>query len=164
MKKYVLVLLTFVPCVAGNLVNYVRVFPGVFRWMADYGIPFGVLAFWFFLGSRYAGTDWSAVPAVFIGNAAGIFSAAVEVAVLAFHLGPGRSIPGMMFSRIATAFSTSYFSAAPRELLYRLAMLFPPYRVTAGTFVAVPAVYLLIMIAVFAVGYFWGEKCRKKKK
>lgn len=152
MKKYALVCLAFVPIPVGWLINSACLIPtaGV---LITYVARLLMLVFWFYLGSRFAGTDWKAVSSVLIGNAAGILS-------LALYLWQFWGCSDENRNLALAGLSQMYSLAAPLNLSARLAMLFESQPGYAGitTMLAMQVIALLIMAAVFTGGYFWGRK------
>lgn len=146
MKKWLLVLLTLVPILAGYLIDVTALVPVVGE-LLFYLLPLIVVAFWFWLGGQYAGTDWGAAASILIGSATGILS-------LAVYLWQFVVLDSQARSMVWAGFSQLYASAAPIYLVAMLARLFP-----AGAAVtALEVLALLLMTGVFAGGYFWRKR------
>lgn len=152
MKKCGLVLLTLIPIFAGYLINLALFIPVVGMLLFYIG-PLFVLGFWFWLGGQYSKTDWTAIPSVLIGHAAGILSLALY---LWQFLGQSDETRNMTLAGL----SQMYSAATPSYLVARLAVLFESRPNYAGrtTMVAMQVISLVLMIVIFTVGYFWGKK------
>ena len=156
MKKHVLVLLTFVPMIAGCIVNLTILLPGIGTFIY-YVLPLFTTAFWFYLGRQFAHTDWKTIPAILIGNATGIVSILVYVWQYFLETAETRN---MTLAGVSQMFSAS----APYYLLARIALLFEREQNTIGmaSAAALNVIAVVYMIAVFCVGILW-EKNKLRK-
>ena len=118
MKKICLVLLTFVPCLVGYLVNISIRLP-VIGSIIFYVLPLFTTVFWFYLGRQYALSTWKTVPALLIGNATGVIS--LLIYLWQFFLKTEATI-NLTLASISQMFS----AAAPTYLLAKIAVLFEP--------------------------------------
>ena len=152
MKKLILILLTLVPILAGWLINVTLLVP-VLGELMFYVFPILVLVFWFRLGSRYAETDWGAVPAILIGSATGILS-------LAIYLWQFVGLDEASRNMGLAVWSQMYSAATPGYLYGRLAYLFEARPNYAGmaAHVAMQVIAVVLMAAVFAAGFFRSRK------
>ncbi len=152
MKKWVLVLLSFVPVVAGYIVSTVFLVPEI-GIAVYYILPFLTTAFWFYLGIQYARSTWKPIPAVLIAHAAGIVSLLVYVWQFLLETSETRN------SVLASA-SQMYSSSAPQLLLARIAILFEPDpNVTGMTSVtALQVISVVYMIVVFCAAMIYEKK------
>lgn len=158
MKKSVLVLLTFVPILAGYVINTALVVSAIGT-LLFYVLPLAVLVFWFWLGGQYAKTDWGAILSVLIGSATGIIS-------LALYLWQFVVLNSETRNLVIAGLSQMYSIATPLYLTGRLAVLFEGQANYIGqtTATAMQVISLILMIAVFAAGFFWGRKRRAGKR
>ena len=156
MKKYGLVLLTFVPIIAGYILNLTILVPGIGT-LLYYLLPLLTTVFWLWTGMQFARSSWKNVPALLIGNATAVGSLLLFLCLQFFAAEGTRFLPLMVFSQM---FGTS----APNFLLARLALLFESEPNTIGTasFVALKVISVVFMIAVFCAGFFC-EKMRARK-
>ena len=157
MKKLVLVLLTFVPILAGYLLNSVVFKPVLWSWMF-YLLPILVMVFWFFLGSMFAKTNWHPAVSIFIGSATGILSLALYLWQFLLESDETRNM-------FLAGLSQMYSLSTPAYLTARLAMLFEsePKNIGSATFTAMQVISVVLMAAIFTAGYFWGRARRTKK-
>jgi hypothetical protein len=155
MKKFTLVLLSFVPIVVGYIVNITLLLP-VIGMLSFYVLPLLTTAFWFYLGRQYARTDWKTIPAILIGNTAGIISMLVYLWQRVLVTEEARNVT-------LTGASQMFSSSAPTYLLARVALLFErqPNYIGSASMVALQVVSLVYMIAVFCVGMLWEKKRTK---
>ena len=119
-------------------------------------LPLLVLAFWFYLGRQYANTAWNAISSILIGNAVGIVSLALYVWQFIFETDETRNLSVAAFSQMFTA-------GTPMYLWGGIARLFETQPNYAGrtAMTALQVISLLVMMLVFAGGYFWQKKkCR----
>lgn len=158
MKKSELVLLTFVPILVGYLINATFFIP-VIGTLLFYILPIVVLAFWFWLGSQYSKTDWGMVPSILIGSATGVLSLALY---LWQFLGQSDETRNMNLAVL----SQMYSAATPGYLFARLAMMFESQSNYVGktTALAMQIIPVILMIAIFTFGYYWGKTHQVKRK
>lgn len=155
MKKSVLILLTFVPIVAGYIVNLSMTLP-VIGPIVFYILPLLISVFWFYLGRQYAKRTWKTIPALLIGNATGVISLFVYLCQYLLETDETRNLA-------LTAVAQMFSDSAPIYLLARVATLFEsqPNYIGRTSMVALNIISILYMIVVFVFGFIWG---RKKKK
>ena len=72
MKRWILISLTLVPFIAGHIINSTLAIP-VLGIALYYVLPLLTTVFWFWLARQYA-RNWRTIPALLIGNGAGIFA------------------------------------------------------------------------------------------
>ena len=152
MKKSTLILLTFVPMIVGWLVNALLILP-VIGMLGFYVLPLLTTVFWFCLGKQYARSNWKPIPAICIGNAAGIVSVLIYIWQFVFETDETRNI--------ALAVASQMFSAAtPMYLFGSLAILFEsqPNYVGRTAMVAMHVISIIYMTAVFTVAFFTEKK------
>lgn len=156
MKKRTLVLLTFVPIIAGYIINLTVLLPGIGT-LIYYVLPLLMTVFWFWLGRQFAHTTWKTIPAILIGNATGIVSIPVYLWQFLLETGETRN---MTLAGLSQMFSAS----APGYLLARIAVLFEsdPNTLGQASFVALNVISVVYMIAVFSVAILW-EKIKIRK-
>lgn len=156
MKKGFLVLLTLVPILAGYVINTALAVP-VIGTLLFYILPLAVLVFWFWLGGQYAKTDWGVVLSLLIGSATGIISLALYLWQFVVLNSEARNLA-------IAGLSQMYSIATPVYLTGRLALLFERQANNIGrtAAMAVQVISLILMIAVFAAGFFWGRKGRAR--
>lgn len=154
MKKSYLILLTLVPIVVGWSINAMIGLPFVGMLMF-YVLPFAVLLFWYWLGGKFAETDWGATPAILIGSASGLVSLAVYLWQFLGRTDETRHM-------ILAVFSQMYTASTPMYLFGGVARLFEKQPNYAGrtTMVALQVLCVLLMVAVFSIGYFRRKKRR----
>jgi len=146
MKKNRLILLIFVPILAGYLVNILVVVP-VVGMLLFYGLPLLISVFWFGLGRQYVRSGWRPIPAIAFANAPGVVSLLLYLWQFVLETDETRN---MFLAGLSQMFSAS----TPLYLFGRLAMLFESQPNYAGrtTFVAMQVIALVYMIVVFAAG------------
>ena len=154
MKKFLLVLLTFVPIPVGYLINR-NIRTPVVGMLLFYVAPLAVTVFWFWLGNQYSKTNWGAVPSVLTGSATGFLSVALYLWQFLGESGETRNLALAELSQM-------YFTATPQYLLIRLTMPFDVFGDVSS--LALQVISLVFMIAVFTAGYFWGKKHRAEKE
>ena len=147
MKKYVLLLLSFVPVVAGWFVNILIMVP-VLGGVSLYVLPLLTTVFWFFLGRQYA-HRWKAVPAVLLAHTVGFASLLIYLWQFLLETDVTRNLT-------FAAFSQMFSSSAPSFLLGRLAVLFERQPNYAGraSMIALQVISLVYMVVVFSVGLY----------
>lgn len=152
MKKFILVLLTLVPCLIGYLINIMLLVPTI-GMLLFYVLPFLIMIFWFRLGSEYAKTNWSLITSILIGNMTGILS-------IALYLWQFLLCDDNTRSTILAGFSQMYSASTPLYLTVRLAVLFETKPNFAGrtTLVAAQIISLILMIVIFAAGYLYAKR------
>jgi hypothetical protein len=155
MKKFALVLLSFVPIVVGYIVNITLLLP-VIGMLSFYVLPLLTTAFWFYLGRQYVRTGWKPVSAIVIGNAPGIISLFVYLWQFLLVTDEARNLT---LAGAAQMFSAS----APTWLLARIAILFEnqPNYIGNVSMVALQVISLIYMILVFSAGVLWEKKTQK---
>lgn len=156
MKKSIAILLTFVPMLAGYLINLSIFVPGVGIFLY-YVLPIAVCVFWFWLGGRYASINWGVAPALLIGNATGLLSLALY---LWQFLGRSSETRNMTLATL----SQLYSGAAPGYLYAGLALKFEPDPDVIGmtSAVAMQVIGTVLMIVIFTAGYVWGKKRQRR--
>lgn len=157
MKKFVLILLTFVPILAGYLINSTVLVPVLGIFML-YVVPLLVLVFWFFLGSMYSKTSWNAAVSILIGSATGVLSLALYLWQFLLESDETRNM-------FLAALSQMYCASTPTYLTVKLAILFEtqPNYIGSATSTAMQVITVILMAAIFTAGYFWGRKHRMKE-
>lgn len=158
MKKFVLILLTFVPILVGYLINSTVLVPVLGIFML-YVVPLLVLVFWFFLGSMYSKTDWNAAVSILIGSATGVLSLALYLWQFLLESDETRNM-------FLAALSQMYSASTPTYLTVKLAMLFEtqPNFIGSATYTAMQVIAVILMAAIFTAGYFWGRKRQMKEE
>ncbi|MBQ8857072.1 MAG: hypothetical protein IJ024_02885 [Lachnospiraceae bacterium] len=151
MKKRFLVLLTFVPIVAGYILNLTILLPGI-GVLISYVLPLLTTAFWFYLGRQFAHTTWKTIPAILIGNTTGIVSILVYLWQFLLETDKTRN---MALAGVSQMFSSS----APAFLLTRIALLFEsePNTIGMASAVALQILSVMYMIAIFCVAFLWEK-------
>lgn len=151
-NKKTLVLLTFIPIIIGYIINWTIMIPYIGMPMF-YVLPLIVLGFWFWLGSKYAKTDWKPIISILIGSATGLISLIIYLWQFIFISGEARNI-------LLAAFSQMYSAAVPTYLFSRIATMFETQSNQAGiiTMVTIQVMAVLLMMIVFTIGYFKGKK------
>lgn len=157
MKKYVLVLLTFVPSLVGYLFNY-AIFIPVIGMILLYILPILIFTFWFWLGMQYSKTDWGAVRSTLIGSATGIIS----LALYAWQfLGQSDETRNMTLAGLSQMYAVAicFFFA-------KIATMLEPQFAYVGqlTKLAMQAISIAFMIAIFTIGYFLGKRHQSGEK
>lgn len=152
MKKSYLALLTLIPIVVGWLVNLVITIP-VVGVPLFWGLPLAMLFFWFWLGKQFAGTDWSFLQSMAIGNAAGLISLALYIWQFVFETDETRNL-------FLAGLSQMYGAAAPTYFFGWLARMFEsePNTIGRASFLAIQVIALVLLLAVFLCGYLWQKK------
>ena len=152
MKKRVLLLLTLVPIAVGYLVNHTLAIPGLGSLLFRV-LPLLTLVFWFYLGSRYAETNWRPVQAILIGSATGILSLLLYLWQFLWETDETRNVALAVLSQM-------YSAATPAYLFGRIAILFEsqPNYVGQATMTALQVIAVVLMLAVFTCGYLWGRR------
>lgn len=156
MKKRTLVLLTFVPVLAGYIRNLTILLPGIGA-LLYYTVPLLTTVFWFWLGMQFAHAAWKTVPAILIGNATGVVSILVYLWQCLLTNDETRNMGLMGVSQL-------FGSAAPSFWLGGIALRFEsaPNTIGMASAVALQVLSVLYMIAVFLLGFLW-EKVRTRK-
>jgi hypothetical protein len=151
MQRNVLILLTFVPVLTGYLLNRLILVPGLGT-LLFYLMPCVTLLFWFFLGTRYAKSDWNFIQSTVIGNGVGILSLGLYFWQFLLCGDDSRNIFLAGFSQDFTS-NTNLFTA-------RLAMLFEAEKNTISqtSTTAMQVLGLLFMIIIFMLGYGFGMR------
>ena len=146
MKKNRLILLIFVPILAGYLVNALILVP-VLGMLLFYALPLLVSLFWFRLGCRFVHGGWRPLPAILTANAPGAVSLLLYLWQFLLETDETRS---MFLAGLSQMFSAS----TPLYLFGRLAMLFESQPNYAGrtSMVAMQVIALVYMIMVFTAG------------
>ena len=157
MKKPVLILLTFFPLLVGWLINASFNVPSLFR-VAYYLLPLLTLVFWFLLGKQYARTDWPAPLAILIGNATGLVSLLLYLWQFVLVSGAHRNLFLAVLSQLFTA-------SVPTYLFGGLLTAFEPdpSRIGIVSMVTVQVLGVLLMLAVFSLGYGAGRLRRRSE-
>ena len=152
MKKIILVLLTFVPILAGWLVN-TAIFVPIIGMLLYYVLPIAVLAFWFWLGNQFSKTDWSILPSILIGSGTGILSLVLYVWQFLLQSDENRNLT-------LAGISQMYAASVPNYLFGGIARLFEPQPNVVGeaTMLALQVISVILMLVVFSVGRVWGRK------
>lgn len=148
MKKWVLVLLTFVPVAAGYLLNLTILLPGMGGFLY-YLLPIVISVFWIWLGGRFANASWKTVPALLIGNATGIVSLLVYLWQFLLESDATRVM-------VLAAASQMFSASAPYFLLARFALFFEsePNTITMASAVALQVLSVLYMVILFSTAFF----------
>jgi len=151
MKRIILLLLTFVPVVTGYLLNMTILIPRL-GMLLFYLLPCVTLLFWFFLGIRYAKSDWNFIQSTMIGNGVGILSLIIYFWQFLLCGDDSRNIFLASFSQDFTA-NTNLLTA-------RLAMLFEAEKntFTQTTSTAMQVLGLILMVFIFILGYGVGKR------
>lgn len=157
MKKSNLILLTLVPCFAGYLINNLVGVDVIGMWIY-HSLPLIVVAFWFWLGFQYSKTDWTAIQSILIGNTVGMASL---ILYLWQFLGQSDERRSMFLAGLSQAFT----SATPTYLISRLAILFEtqPDYIGERSVIAMHVIALMLMMVIFAAGYFAGRGFKQKQ-
>ena len=160
-NKWLLWLLTFVPVPAGYLINLVtansflsgNTITGSFFY---YCLPLAVLVFWFWLGCQFSKTTWSFWPSMLIGNMSGILSLILFVWQFFGH---NDAIRNMFIAGLSQGFLCS----TPMYLLSRISIMFDsdPNTIDIYDQLYVYIVSVVLMMAIFMLGYYYGIKSRK---
>ena len=153
MKKYVLIILTFVPILAGWLINVTLSVP-LLGMVFFYGLPLLVLVFWFWLGGRYAEMDWGAFPAILIGSATGILS-------LIIYLWQFVGLDEASRNVGLAVWSLMYSTGTLGHLFGVVVTLF--FRSQAASH-AMQVICLALMIIIFSFGFFRNRKHGARRK
>lgn len=156
MKKPILVLLTFVPVIAGSVLNRTILIPGIGT-LLYYVLPLLTTAFWFWIGIQFARSAWKTIPAILIGNATGVGSLLVYLWQVFLTSDETRNM-------VLMAFSQMYGASVQGSWMARLALLFEsePNTIGMASAVALQVISVVFMISVFLAGFLW-EKFRTRK-
>lgn len=148
MRKGILILLTLVPIIAGYILNLTLLIP-VIGMILYYLIPFLTMGFWLYLGKLYSETTWHIVPALLIGNAAGILSLLLYVWQFFWHSGDTRTL-------FLAALSQMFAASGPTFLTAKIAILFEPQANVFGqtTITAINIIGVGLMVLIFAAVIF----------
>lgn len=154
MKKIGLILLTFVPCVAGYIVN-ISIRVPVIGMIVFYVLPLLTTVFWFYLGRQYSRSDWRTIPALLIGNAVGVISLLIYLWQSLFQTDETMNLA-------LASVSQMFSDAAPIYLLGKIAILFETQPNYAGRsfMIALNVISTVYMMVVFLLGFVWGKKTR----
>ena len=156
MKKYILVLLTIVPIIAGYILNLIILIPGIGT-LLYYVLPLLTTVFWVWIGIQYARSSKKTIPAILIGNATGVGSLLVYLWQHFLKTDETRNMA-------LTGFSQMYGASAISPWMARLALLFEsePNTIGMSSVVALQVISVVYMMAVFLAGFLW-EKFRTGK-
>ncbi len=156
MKKPILVLLTFVPVIAGSVLNRTILIPGIGT-LLYYVLPLLTTAFWFWIGIQFARSAWKTIPAILIGNATGVGSLLVYLWQVFLTSDETRNMELMGLSQMYGA------SVQGSSWMARLALLFEsePNTIGMASAVALQIISVVFMISVFLAGFLW-EKLRTR--
>jgi len=157
MKKSALVALSLVPVAIGYISNYALRIPVLGDVFFNI-IPCVTLAFWFYLGRQYSGTNWNLLKSMLIGNAIGVLSLLLYVWQFLWHNDENRNL---FFALLSQLFTTcTYF------LTVRIAVLFEAQKnvFTRTTSTVMQILGVILMVIIFALGYAYGKKHRKESK
>ena len=146
MKKTTLILLLFVPIIAGYVVNILIMVP-VLGMLLFYALPWFTTVFWYRLGRSYIRHGWKPLSAVALSTAPGVISLLLYLWQFLLETDETRS---MFLAGLSQMFSAS----TPLYLFGGLARLFESQPNYAGraSLVALQVIALVYMIAVFAAG------------
>lgn len=146
MKKTPLILLIFVPIIAGYVVNILIMVP-VLGMLLFYVLPWFVTVFWYRLGRSYIRHGWKPFPAIAIANVPGAASLLLYLWQFLLETDETRS---MLLAGLSQMFSAS----TPLYLFGRLARLFESQPNYAGraSMVALQVIAVVYMAAVFTAG------------
>ena len=153
MKKYILIILTLVPILAGWLINVTLLVP-VLGELMFYVFPILVLVFWFRLGGWYAQTDWATLPAILTGNAMGILSIAIYMWQFVALDEVSRNVGLAFWSQMYSIGTLGYFLGGIVTLFFR----------SQAASHTMQVICLASMIAVFSFGFFRNRDCSARKK
>ena len=158
MKKQMLLLLTLVPIVAGYIRNATILIPGLGTFLY-YVIPIAIVVFWFWLGQQFARTDWKAIPAILLGNAAGM----VSLMIYLWQFVLESDEPGNL---ALASFSSMFSSAVSSVWMARIAILLEtePNTIGMASTTGLTVISTLYLVLIFAVAVFLGKGRMKKEK
>lgn len=163
MKKIWHCIFPFLPSLFGWLTGSVLNDDGsVLVWVLYFTAPFMMIAFWFFIGSRYAKSQMSYIRSVLFGNSIGLLSLLLYLWQYSdFSGSPQNEFLGTV-ARCYT-WPLSWFSgifAMPYEALSgHSAELMRSIRY----YVIEPTGALIIMITVFSLGYLFTKRQSNKQ-
>lgn len=154
MKRWILISLTLVPFIAGHIINSTLAIP-VLGIALYYVLPLLTTVFWFWLARQHA-RNWRTIPALLIGNGAGIFALFFD---LWQRTGGSDSTINLTLAYVSQLFSNS----APTYLLAKVAVLFEKQLNFVGerAIIALHILSVLYMAGVFFMGMMWEKKQHK---
>ena len=145
-KKCILVLLTFVPLIMGEIVSATVLNPKIGMFIFNV-FPLVTSAFWVFLGVKFAHTNWNALLAIIIGNSTGIVSLLLYL-LWSFVLQSDETI-----SSVLAFISQKYFASVPWQLT-KLAIFIRGSDVMGRELTTtIYVVRLIYMILIFSVAF-----------
>ena len=150
MKRSMLVLLTLVPVITGYTLNITLLIPGLGSFLY-YFLPCITLLFWFYLGSRYAKSQWNILQSTIIGNGIGFLSLLIYFGQFWWCSNADRNL-------VLAAFSQN-FVATTNLITARFALLFEVEKNTISMIssTAMQIMGLLLMVLIFLAGYVFGK-------
>lgn len=158
-KKWFLVLLTIVPIPVGYLINllvanYMDSFVGRFSY---YILPLLELVFWFWLGFRFSRTTWCFGQSMLIGSMSGILSFVLYM----WQFWRCSDAERNMF---LAGLSQCYLCSTPMYLFLKISSLFDsdPNTIDQYDKLYLYIISVVIMTAIFALGYWWEKKKQKE--
>lgn len=155
LKKIQLIVLALVPVILGYIINMLLIVP-VVGIIVYYILPFATIVFWFWLGSRYAQTNWNIFLSVLIGNAVGLLSLALYLWQFIILNDDKQNIFIAGFSQMFTTCTNIY--TAPIAVLFEAEQ--NTFTQTSAT--AMQYLGLILMMVVFIFGYIYGKrKCTR---
>lgn len=152
MKKTNLLLMVLSPILIGLLFNNFLVFIPLVIYIA----PFLMLAYWFWVGTKFTENAMHPIKAIVLANAIGIMSLALYYWQFFVVTDQERNLILAGLSQMFTA-PLSYLTA-------RIGFIFEqtPNEITQVTFLAMEVTGLILMIIVFSSGYFFKKNHLKQ--
>lgn len=156
MKKSVLVLLTLVPFIIGDISGSLIMKPNMIK-VCLILLPFISTAFWFYLGIQYARSNWKPIKSVLIAHAMVICSVFIYFWQFILVTSEERIL-------VLSRFSQLFTSSTPIVLLSKIAILFESDSAIVGkaTFMALQILALIYMIIIFCLGLYLGKRISKE--
>ncbi|MDW7651878.1 MAG: hypothetical protein SCK29_03815 [Bacillota bacterium] len=151
-KTYIGVL-AFSPVVIGYVLNLSIMLP-LFS-LLQFVIPFILLAYWFWVGGKFAEVVKNSFAAVLAGNFFGIVSFLIYYWQFIFLTGENRSLWLAVISQMFNA-PLSFITVRAGSIFESAPNTFSQTSVTASQ-----AVGLLLMVLTFSTGYFHTKNKRK---
>ena len=161
LKKVNPIVYIFVPFIIAYLNNYIilallQTGISILYYLYIYGLLFGMVSFWFWVGRKFAQRNYKLYTAILLGNSMGIISLALYI--WQFMMLPGES-RSLFFASISQMFSNALY-----VITAKVGMLFEPKRNYYGiaTVNAMQIIGFICLVLIFAIGYSY-EKNKARK-
>jgi hypothetical protein len=153
MKKTNLLLMVLSPILIGLLFNNFLLFIP----LVIYAAPFLMIAYWFWVGTKFTENIMNPIKAIVVANAIGIMSLALYYWQFIIVADKERNLILAGFSQMFTA-PLSYLTARSGVIFEQT-----PNEITQVTFLAMQVTGLILMIIVFSSGYFFKKNNLKQQ-